>query len=58
MKKIITRIGQLIATLHHRLTDRAHHQPVNYANIRALLLYLCDFNEDKCLWVMRWLAPA
>jgi putative DNA primase/helicase len=56
MKKIITSIGQLIGALRHRLTDRAHHQPVNYANIRALLLYLCDFDEEKCLWVMRWLA--
>lgn len=56
MKKIITIIGQLIDTLHHCLTDRTHHQPVNYANISALLLYLCDFDEDKCLWVMRWLA--
>jgi putative DNA primase/helicase len=56
MKKIITSIGQRIAALHHRLTDRTHHQPVNYANIKALLLYLCDFDSDKCLWVMRWLA--
>jgi putative DNA primase/helicase len=56
MKNPVLKICDIISAALAALTDRTHHQPVNYANIKALLLYLCDFDEDKCLWVMRWLA--
>lgn len=55
MKKMFAKIRQLIAGI-ARLNDRDHHQPVNFTNIKALLLHLCDFDEELCLWVMRWLA--
>jgi putative DNA primase/helicase len=56
MKNYVLKIRGVVRAALAALTDRTHHQPVNYANIKALLLYLCDFDEDRCLWIMRWLA--
>jgi hypothetical protein len=38
------------------LLARPSAQPVTFVNIKQLLLHLCDYDEDTCQWVMRWLA--
>jgi hypothetical protein len=56
MKKIVLNLRLLLAFVLSPFTDRAGHQPPNFANIKALLLHLCDYDDVKCTWVMRWLA--
>lgn len=56
MKSLSLTIRAVIAAAFGLLAERSHHQPVNFTNIKALLLHLCDFDQDLCLWVMRWLA--
>jgi putative DNA primase/helicase len=56
MKNLVLKLRAFVLSAMAKLTDRAHHQPVNYINIKALLLHMCDFDDDLCLWVMRWLA--
>lgn len=56
MKALLAPIRRLFAATLGRVTDRTDHQPVNFTNIKALLLHLCDFDEELCLWVMRWMA--
>jgi hypothetical protein len=56
MKKMIRNLQLLGAAIVRRLTDRTAHQPPNFANIQALLLHLCDYDEVLCHWVLCWLA--
>jgi hypothetical protein len=49
-------IRRTLAALAARLTSRAHHQPLDHCNIMTLLRHLCDFNDEKALYVLRWLA--
>jgi putative DNA primase/helicase len=56
MKAMFQNIRLLALAILSVVTGRAHHQPPNFANIKALLLHLCDYDEAKCEWVLRWLA--
>lgn len=53
---LIRAIRRTWAALAARLASRTNHQPLDYCNIMALLRHLCDFNDEKVLWVLRWLA--
>jgi hypothetical protein len=56
MQKLIEKLQLFGAAMLRPFTDRSAHQPPNFANIRALLLHLCDYNEALCHWVLCWLA--
>lgn len=56
MRFLYQKLALLVASALNIGTGHAQHQPVNFTNIKVLLLHLCDFDEELCLWVMRWLA--
>jgi hypothetical protein len=56
MKAMFQNLRLLAAAILSVFTDRSGHQPANFANIKALLLHLCDYDEAKCHWVLCWLA--
>jgi hypothetical protein len=51
--RLFRRLGSAVLG---KLTDRAHHQPLNYCNIMVLIRHLCDFDEAQVQWVLRWIA--
>jgi predicted P-loop ATPase len=56
MKAMLQNLRLLVAAILSVFTDRTAHQPPNFANIKALLLHLCDYDEALCHWVLCWLA--
>lgn len=56
MTALLQKIRAIFAFGSSLFADRTQHQPVNFTNIKALLLHLCDFDQELSLWVMRWLA--
>lgn len=55
MKSLLQKLRLISAAVAGHF-DRRDYQPVTFCNIKALLMHLCDFDEELCLWVMRWLA--
>lgn len=54
--ELIRAIRRIWGALAARLASRANHQPLDYCNIMALLRHLCDFDDQKVLWTLRWIA--
>ena len=54
MKNLFTAIKAFFSSL---MADAPiAHAPSSCGNINALLLHLCDFDEELHMWVLRWLA--
>jgi hypothetical protein len=54
MKNLFTAIKAFFSSL--TADAPITHAPSSCGNINALLLHLCDFDEELHMWVLRWLA--
>jgi hypothetical protein len=56
MKATTSKLRLILSTILGPFSREANHAPASCNNIRALLLHLCDHDQEACQWVMRWLA--
>jgi hypothetical protein len=52
----VQKIKLLAAAIAAHFATKPDRVPAHCANIKALLLHLCDFDEQRCNWVLKWLA--
>lgn len=50
------KLKQLVRCALKHFVDRSAYQPAGCNNVLALLLHLCDMDEELRLWILRWIA--